>query len=882
MSDFFTRLTLYLAEIFSNIPSQLRAFRYLILFIFIVLTAFFAAGLPKFQLDSSIETWLHEGDPSVKALENFKKQFGGDDGVYIVYKAKDGDVFSPQSLTKLRDLTNDLENWENIKSFKLNLSDEQLKGFNRITDIQSLANERYEIDDGESLLSKNIIPIKEEIDNSLAKKIFEISINQKHLNLLFFSKSKVYGAILLKTDFGTIPVDLELNASQESEIEVDELDKALNNFDLEIDAAVENSEIKYKNTQPSDYTDLMLPLNKLLQDEKYSSVFDFYLVGTAPLTDMAYEIMSQAGILVIISLLIIIIFLFSLFNSGSAVIWTVTCIVSSCIWLVGGMAWLGIPSTTLIMLTVVLVLGIGIADCVHVLNGYTFFQENNLDHHSTIKLAYKKTGVPILLTSITTMAAMSMIAFGGVQHFVTFGITSALGVFLAFVFTIVILPVLMDFWHPSFPVKSKNVNQNHYKYISYVIYVFQKFNKLIKLLGIYWFLTAAWLPKLLSRVPTFSYRFRYFIIVFFLFLLAVCSVGISKVKLDSNIIELFKEGTKIRETYNIVDKEMSGTGSMEIMINLKVSDGFTDVSVLKALSELQDLMEQKYSSHVVRTYSLTDIVKNLNKTLGDGSKENYNLPKNSIAVSQLLSLLNNSNPEKRRKIVTDDFSQSHITIQLRNASSNVYSELFKHLESDLAKILEPLRLNYPQMEYGVTGTFALLLRLADIMSYSQFKSLSLAVVVISLILLITLGSVSGGILAIIPNILPTISSFGLMGLMGIPLDADTLLIAPLIIGIAVDDTIHFVSHYRMNLAQGNNFNDALKNTVDQVGRAVTFTTLILGVSFLMLGFSDHLGIARVGIFGSFAIFIALLCDLLFLPALIHVFKPKYGITKVLT
>ena len=103
-----------------------------------------------------------------------------------------------------------------------------------------------------------------------------------------------------------------------------------------------------------------------------------------------------------------------------------------------------------------------------------------------------------------------------------------------------------------------------------------------------------------------------------------------------------------------------------------------------------------------------------------------------------------------------------------------------------------------------------LLRLADIMSESQFKSLSLAVVVISLILLITLGSVSGGILAIIPNILPTISSFGLMGLMGIPLDADTLLIAPLIIGIAVDDTIHFVSHYRMNLAQGNNLNVALK------------------------------------------------------------------------
>ena len=161
------------------------------------------------------------------------------------------------------------------------------------------------------------------------------------------------------------------------------------------------------------------------------------------------------------------------------------------------------------------------------------------------------------------MAAMSMIAFGGVQHFVTFGITSALGVFLAFVFTIIVLPVLMDFWHPSFQVKSENGNRAHYKFISYVIYAFQKFKKLIKLLGIYWFMTAAWLPKLLSRVPKFSYRFRYFIIIFFLFFLAVFSVGISKVKIDSNLIELFKEGTKIRETYSIVDKEMSGTGAME-------------------------------------------------------------------------------------------------------------------------------------------------------------------------------------------------------------------------------------------------------------------------------------------------------------------------------
>jgi hypothetical protein len=115
-----------------------------------------------------------------------------------------------------------------------------------------------------------------------------------------------------------------------------------------------------------------------------------------------------------------------------------------------------------------------------------------------------------------------------------------------------------------------------------------------------------------------------------------------------------------------------------------------------------------------------------------------------------------------------------------------------------------------------------------------------------------------------------------MGLLDIPLDTDTLLIAPLIIGIAVDDTIHFISHYRMAVVVSGNMRLALINTIKEVGQAVTFTTLILGCGFYMLSFSDHLGLAKIGNFGSLAIFVALLCDLLFFPALIMIFKPKFG------
>ena len=870
-SDFFTSLSLFLANYFSNIPEKLRPYRYFGAALFVASTLFFAVGIPKFQLDSSLETWLPKGDPSIKALEKFKTQFGSDDGVFIVYRAKDNNIFSPSSLKTLRKLTQDLENWNELNLQELGLEESEIQGLSRILDVQSLANERYEIDDGESLISRYIIPKSSEITEELAKKIAEISLNQKSLKLLMFSEDATFGGIVLKTDFGAVRV-LD-NGENLDSTEVDQLDNALDDFEIEVDETIEIDATVYEPTLPDEYSDLMLPLNRLLA--KYSSEFEFYPVGTAPMTDMAYEILGQAGILAMVALLVVILLLFSLFKSGSAVLWTVTCIASCTIWVFGGMSWIGIPSTQLVALTVMLVFGVGIADCVHVLSEYTLFRKRGLNHKEAIKMAYQKTGVPILLTSITTMAAMIVIALGGIGHFVTFGISSAIGVFLAFLFTLYVFPILLEFWHPYKSIDRRKSNGPHrYSFVSVPV---EFLGKVFYFLGLRWLLTAEWLPGLLALLPHFSFKFRFPIIFCFLFLLALCGLGLSRITIDTNLLELFKEDTKLIKTYNIVDQKMAGTGSMEIMIDLKKLDGFTDIDVLETVSKFQELMEKKYQSHVVRTYSLSDIVMDVNKTLGGSN--GYSLPESSTAVVQLLSLFNNSNPDKRRRIVSDDYSQSHITIQLLNASSKEYNELFEDLEADLEKAMEPLRSNYPEMEYGVTGTYALMLQMGEVVSKSQYRSLALAVIVISAILLITLGSVSGGILSIIPNILPTVSAFGLMGLLGIPLDTDTLMIAPLIIGIAVDDTIHFVTHYRMNLSRGNSVGEALKHTIDEVGRAVTFTTLILGVSFLLLGFSDYIGIARVGIFGSFAIFVALICDLLFLPALVHVFQPKFGVNK---
>lgn len=129
----------------------------------------------------------------------------------------------------------------------------------------------------------------------------------------------------------------------------------------------------------------------------------------------------------------------------------------------------------------------------------------------------------------------------------------------------------------------------------------------------------------------------------------------------------------------------------------------------------------------------------------------------------------------------------------------------------------------------------------------------------------------------IPNAIPAFLAFGLMGLLGVPLDTDTLLIAPIILGIAVDDTIHFMTHYRVELSKTGSIAVALESAIKEVGQAVMFTTMVIGLGFAVLSFSDYLGMAKVGFFGSMAIFVALLCDLLLIPAMIIVFKPKFGV-----
>jgi uncharacterized protein len=501
-----------------------------------------------------------------------------------------------------------------------------------------------------------------------------------------------------------------------------------------------------------------------------------------------------------------------------------------------------------------------------------------------------------MVTTLTTMAGVLALTTSDLVPIRVFGAMSALGVFMAFFFTVVLLPILLSLWHPGQPADTESagpVNTIRQGIKNLPIYV-RGFAMVVLGIGLAQILSPGmtlyilaiilitmaalrYQDALLNYCPGLVSRRPLTILAGFSVIFLASIYGTSQVRIDSNIAELTRSWSEPRIAYQVVDDHMAGAQNIAIMIDTGISDGMMEPDVLNAVDTLQQRVSERYPDQISRSYSLANIVKDTNQVMNRDDPAYFRIPDSAVTVSQLLYLFNSANPEERRSLVSDDYSRSNVTLNAYNAGSYQYQVFFEELSAEIDQVFAPLYDRYPGMEVTVTGSVPLMMRAMDEIAQSQYSSFLLALAVISVIMILTLGSVQAGLIAIIPNLIPALLAFGSMGLLNIPLDTDTLLIAPVIIGIAVDDTIHFMTHYRVELIKERDMQKALNSTIREVGRAVLFTTMVLGLGFALLSFSEYLGMAKIGAFGAMAIFVALLCDLLLLPALLMLFKPRFGL-----
>ncbi|MBX3720692.1 MAG: MMPL family transporter [Turneriella sp.] len=812
--------------------------RWWVIGFFVLLTVGLGFGLPKLKVDMTFDTWLDAGDSTLVDYQRFRYFFGSDEYMMIMFKPQGKEVFDNDTLKKVKALEDAL----NKKRF------EKGSPLNRITRIRTVISADFLESKGDTLKNRKFIG-NEIPDNKLLADIKKVAMTQRDFPGSWFSKDSQFGAILMLTDYGARIQKLD---------DKGEAKPSTPEFDFTETQNVKkdrNKVPKMESADPSDYMKFNEELGKVLKEQKWSnptvgeppSPFMEYLVGGGPwVASFFMNIMtSQMGQIMGLSVLLIFVTLAIAFRSLSAMIWPTLIIILSVIWTLGLVGLSNVTMTMMINIVAILNLTVGISSSVHILSGYKYYLVT-MDKRAALIKAYEKSGVSVMLATLTTFAGIMSMVVVPIVPIRNFAIAASLGIAFAYIGTIYLLPSLLTIWAPG-AAKDKKTGE--------------------KMQGL--------LERQLQRFITYIIRVTHdrpkAIIAIFSVIMLLSLTGYPRVIVDTNFLESIKPGYGFKETFETLDTHFGGTTNVEIIINTGKNDGLKDVTLLTAMDNLAQRAKKERPDFVAKTTSLVNAVKDSNKNLINGKEENYKIPSDNQKLKQVLLMYDSADPESRKLFADDDWEKGRITLQVVNKSSFEYVDFLKQVEGWMNEYLEPVKKTNPELTYYATGGIPIMMRLTGFLTKSQIQSFGLALVIITIIMFLIYGTMRYGFIAMLPNIFPILLTVGVTGWFKIPLDSDTLLVLPIAIGIAVDDTIHFLTHYRGELLAGHGRLEAIKTTLREVGQAMIFTSIILVTGFLIFLSSIYVPFRNFGLLSAIAISSALIADLFFLPALLVAF-----------
>ncbi|WNO11557.1 efflux RND transporter permease subunit [Teredinibacter sp. KSP-S5-2] len=839
----------FVSRYITNVPAQVQRAWIPVVLLLIVFIGVCFAGIPKLQFDFTIERWLEQDDQAFVAYNQFHDQFGSEDGVVVVYKPKDGDVFSHDSLVAVQGIREDLINYWN------DLGEGTESALDHVVKVDTLANAFVLSVEDDILLSTSLVGSDVPTSSIELEKIREKALSQRDFPLKYFSTDMKYGAIYIETNFGAIPLDEDENLSTNAA----NMDMTMEtmSFEVEVTEEDENSMPRFKPTDMADYVALNAEITRILTKPEYAEHLEYYKVGNTIDSENQVKMGEEMGLLYMAALFVMLVLLFLLFRSFSGVIWPFVIIVLTSITTIGLAGWMGLSASPFIVLTILLILTIGMADAVHITSGYLFFRNKGYNFQEAMRATYEKAGIACLLTSVTTIVGLLSLCFTDIVPVRYFAIMSATGVAVAFLFTLYLLPILLKFWSP--------IAKNSGEKINIVSRFIDKVTPNI----------VPYIQKQLDGVIPLVLKSPILVVIPFIVIFAVCVYGAMQVKVDYSVLDQYTEDSNFYQSIKLMDEKMAGSSRISLYLDVKEDNALQNPEVLRVIENMQETLETKYSDYVITTSSIVDVVKDAYQKQNEGREDKYVIPSTKKELSQTLFMFNTADPEERSRLVSERYSKANITVTLKTYGSERYRDVFVEMKKDIYSSLELIKQDYPDATISVTGIFAMGMKAADYLIVTILQSFGMALLVISLILLVIFSSVKAGFISLIPNLIPSFLALGILGLMGKPLDFYTMMLAPIIIGISVDDTIHFITQYRVEVMKDNDIIRALKSTVKECGQAVVFTSMILGLGFGIMSVATTPGFENLGKFGFLSVLSGLLCDLFLTPALIILFQLKF-------
>jgi predicted RND superfamily exporter protein len=332
-------------------------------------------------------------------------------------------------------------------------------------------------------------------------------------------------------------------------------------------------------------------------------------------------------------------------------------------------------------------------------------------------------------------------------------------------------------------------------------------------------------------------------------------------------------GTKvpyIARLANMLEAKISSLYTYSVMIRYDESDVFKDPRQMRNLDALcEDLGAldfTKISGDRPRVSSVTEIVKEMNRTLNGDDPAFYAIPDEPDLLAQLLFLYEISGGGDLFNRISEDFSAAAVTVELSGYDANRISATIKNAEA-------AARARFPNGNTAVVGMVASFAEMNNKIVYGELKSFAGSFLIIFILLALVFGSIRVALIGMIPNIAPVIIIGGVMGYAKIPLDMLTMTIMPMLLGIAVDDTIHFITHIRLELEKTGSYRQGVLDSFGKIGKTLGTTTVILCAMFFVYALSPMAMLFHVGVLTIIGMVAALLADYTVTPLLIYSLKP---------
>lgn len=798
---------------FESFSLFLCRYRWWVLVVMTVLVGGMGSQLPRITFDTSNEGFLHPNDPTLTTYNEFRRRFGRDDLIIIAIEPKD--IFNQTFLKKLKNFHHDLETQVPF-----------------IEDIYSMVNARNTRGKGDVLIVGDLLEQWPKDHADLEDLRNRIMSNPLYLNRLI-SEDGQLTTIAVKTNaYSSKHIGIEPSTDFDKEealtMSNDVMD-AMEEFENETESLIKPTFLTDK-----ELSEVVAQVKKTAAKYRTSD-FDLYIAG-APVVSNAVKQFQMRDQKVFMRLIVLTIglCLFIMFRRLSAVVLPLIVVVCALVSTLGLMTIFKIPLKPPTAVLPSFLMAAGVAYAVHILTIFYRHLAETGKKNDAIAFAMGHSGLAIVLTALTTAAGLASFSAAKVAPIAELGIFASVGVLLALLYTIVMLPALLA----VVPIRAKDRKNMNSR--------------------------STTMDRFLLWVGNFSTNHSRSIVWASVLLIIISLIFASQLRFSHDVLKWLPESAEVRKATEKIDNALKGSVAVEVIIDTGQVNGLYDVDTLNKIEYLTHEIEKikEGDLFVGKATSVVDILKEIHQALNENRPEYYVVPQDPALVPQEFLLFENSGSDDLEDVVDPKFQRARFTIKVPWLDAVRYVDLLKDLTEHFDRVFGS------SVQTSITGMMTIMFTTVVSAIHSAAESYIIAGLVITVMVILLIGSIRIGLLAMLPNILAILLVMGLMKIFNFPFNLFTMLIGSIALGLAVDNTIHFMHNFRRYFGSMGDVPRAVRETLLTSGRALLVTTVVLSIAFFIYMFASMNNLFHFGLLTGVTIILALSANFFLTPALL--------------